>query len=61
LPEANLWQGRKGLLAKISLTSGINFLYAARLLVQGCIETLIAPFWGWWVKHSLLDFYSPSN
>jgi glycosyltransferase involved in cell wall biosynthesis len=42
-----LFSGNKGRLAQLSLKAGINFMFAARLLVQGFTQTCISPLWAW--------------
>jgi hypothetical protein len=39
--------GNKGRLARLSLSTGINFLAGARLLVQTLTRCLLSPWWHW--------------
>lgn len=41
----SLFQGNKGRLAKLSLGLGVNFMFAARLFIQGLTQKFISPRW----------------
>ncbi len=47
LKENELIQEKKGILALASMKSGINILYAIRLVVQTFIKYLSYPWWHW--------------
>lgn len=56
----HLFQGNKGRLAKLSLRCRINFMFAARLFIQGFTQNLVSPIWSLRIK-SLLILSSPKK
>jgi hypothetical protein len=55
-PLTPLLRDKKGLLAFLSVTTGINFLNMARCVIQGGVFRLIHPFW----KRTLAQWKHPS-
>lgn len=49
----NLFQGNKGRLAKISVRCRINFMFVARLFIQGFTQKLVSPLWSLKIKSLL--------
>ncbi len=47
LKEEDLMQDKKGVLALLSLKSGINLLYIARVFVQTIMKYALYPWWRW--------------
>ncbi|MBX2860563.1 MAG: glycosyltransferase [Vampirovibrio sp.] len=56
--DPQLLTDKKGLLAKLSMQTGINVLYVARRVVQTCFRYALS---GWWTQKSsfLQDYYQP--